>query len=59
MIVQKDAKKEVEKQQLAEKLEQELMQEVRTIIAQNNNLLPTQEVMLENILYNFHCNVLN
>ena len=59
LMAQKDAEKEVEKQELAAKLKQELMQEVRTMIAQNNNLLPTQEVMHENRFYNFLCNVLN
>jgi len=58
-MAQKDAEKEVEKQELAEKLKQELMQEVRTMITQNNNLLPTEEVMHEIRLYNFLCNVLN
>jgi restriction endonuclease S subunit len=59
LMAQKDAEKEAEKQELATKLKQELMQEVRTMMAQNNNLLPTQEVMHEIRLYNFLYNVLN
>ena len=58
-MAQKDAEKEVEKQELAAKLKQELKQEVRTMMAKNNNLLPTEEVMHEIRLYYFLCNVLN
>ena len=58
-MAQKDAEKEVEKQELAAKLKQELMQEIRTMMAKNNNFLPTEEVMHEIRLYNFLCNVLN
>ena len=46
-------------QELAAKLKQELMQEVKTMMAQNNKLLPTEEVMHEIRLYNFLYNVLN
>ena len=59
LMAQKDAEKEAEKQELAAKLKQELMQEVRIMMAQNNNLLPTEEVMHEIRLYNFLYNVLN
>ena len=59
LMAQKDAEKEAEKQELAARLKQKVMQEVITMMAQNNNLLPTEEVMHEIILYNFLCNVLN
>ena len=59
LMAQKDAEKEAEKQELAARLKQEVMQEVITMMAQNNNLLPTEEVMHEIRLYNFLCNVLN
>ena len=52
-MAQKDAEKEAEKQELAAKLKQEVMQEVITMMAQNNNLLPTEEVMHEIRLYIF------
>ena len=59
LMAQKNAEKEVEKQELAAKRKQELMQEVRIMMAQNNNLLPTEEIMHEIRLYNFLSNVLN
>jgi len=59
LMAQKDAEKEAEKQELVARLKQEVMQEVITMMAQNNNLLPTEEVMHEIRLYNFLCNVLN
>ena len=59
LMAQKDAEKEAEKQELAARLKQEVMQEVITMMAQNNNLLPTEEIMHEIRLYNFLCNVLN
>ena len=57
LMAQKDAEKEAEKQELAARLKQKVMQEVITMMAQNNNLLPTEEVMHEIRLYNFLCNV--
>ena len=59
LMAQKDAEKEAEKQELAAKFKQEMMQEVRTMMAQNNNLLPTEKLMHEIRLYNFLYNVLN
>ena len=58
-MAQKDAEKEAEKQELAARLKQKVMQEVITMMAQNNNLLPIEEVMHEIRLYNFLCNVQN
>ena len=58
-MAQKDAEKEAENQELAARLKQKVMQEVITMMAQNNNLLPTEEIMHEIRLYNFLCNVLN
>ena len=59
LMAQKDAEKEAEKQELAARLKQKVMQEVITMMAKNNNLLPTEEVMHEIRLYNFLCNVQN
>ena len=59
MVVQKEFDKEAEKKQLVPKVKQELMQEWKTMMAENNNLLSTQEVMHENSFYNFISTVLN
>jgi hypothetical protein len=54
MVVQKEFDKEAEKKQLVAKVKKELMQEWKTMMAENNNLLSTQEVMHEKKFLQFH-----